>query len=116
MNPKKYERRIARKEQRRAEADDKRREKSVKKPGKYANKSLPMRVFHKYTGFIVISCLIVGGYIAFTMYDEEKVFFENFSCYDMVLYSEMSLDNLTEDELVRWNELLVECEVFLSNP
>ena len=73
---------------------------------RYANKSLPLRIFHKYTGFIVVSIIITIVAIAWWSYESEAVFFESWSCNQIL---SMRLDVLDAKEYLRYEEIKAEC-------
>ena len=73
---------------------------------KYANKSPVMKIFHKYTGIILV--VSVGSVILLgLLYNESQDFyFEDYPCSTIV---QMIGDERTPAESIRYEEILKEC-------
>ena len=78
--------------------------KDKKNKGKYGTKSPKMQFFHKYTGAIVLGFIAISVILVWGYWDSEKVFFENWSCNDIL--SVNSFDTMTEKELQRYHEIV----------
>ena len=74
--------------------------------GKYANKTPKMRFFHKYTGLIVLSIILVTIAIAWLYSNSTHVFFEGWSCESI---NNMNQTELLGDEQTRFLEIFEEC-------
>ena len=53
---------------------------------KYENKSFVMKMFHKYTGFIVMGIIAAIAVPIYLDYETNKEFFHSFSCQDVYDY------------------------------
>jgi hypothetical protein len=85
--------------------------------GKYDDKSAPMKFFHTYTGYIVVTIVLLTIALGFYLYFESLPFYESWSCdelrhymlggyssYDVKPHSE-----LTEAEHLRLHQVYAEC-------
>ena len=111
MNIKKYERIKKREAVRKGE-----KEYSKKKPekrDKYSNKSPGMRIFHRYTGFIVIGVFLCLCVIGWYWYDSQLVFFENYACESIFqMNTPEGKENLTAKEQSRFFDILMSCKKY----
>lgn len=73
---------------------------------KYAKKSRAGQIFHRYTGFITIGLITIVIMIAWFIYDDSIVFFENWSC--QMIY-DMKTEGLNFEETKRHAEIVQEC-------
>ena len=80
---------------------------------KYAGKSLPAKIFHKYTGFITVGIVLSIVAVSWYWYESETVFFENWSCNAVM---SMPLDGLSPKEFNRYQEIKAECLDMDFNP
>ena len=80
---------------------------------KYANKSLPMQIFHRYTGVIVVSVFLAIVIPIYYYYDSQQFFFESWSCemVDQSLKKNFEYSQLSEQELERFKEIVTECKI-----
>ena len=113
MNIKKYERRKRREEIRKAEKEYSKEEKT-KKREKYGSKTGANKFFHKYTGIIVVLTALLVVFIAWLYHDSTLDEFEKFTCSEVLRYT--GVDGLTDDQLVKWNDILAECEGKFTPP
>ncbi len=74
--------------------------------GKYANKSPRMRFFHKYTGLIVLSIILVTVGLSWAYTTSTQVFFEGWACEQI---NGMDHTELIGDEHTRYHEIFEEC-------
>lgn len=92
--------------------------------GKYDDKSLPLKIFHTYTGYITVIAALVIVASVFMLYVDSLPFYESWSCnqlYDYMLNDNLygNPDNklhseLSEDEHLRLHQIYDECE-FLAD-
>ena len=113
MNSKKYERRKRREEIRKAEKEYSKEEKT-KKREKYGSKTGANKFLHKYTGIIVVLTALLVVFIAWLYHDSTLDEFEKFTCREVLRYT--GVDGLTDDQLVKWNDILAECEGKFTPP
>ena len=85
---------------------------------KYANKSAPVRFFHKYTGFIVASVAIVMIAYFWNDYESNQEFFESWSCAKINEYVLLdhsfgftSYKELDDEQGAKLGEILKECKI-----
>jgi ABC-type phosphate transport system permease subunit len=88
---------------------------------KYKDKSLPMQIFHTYTGYIVVIVVLLTIASGFYLYSESLPFFESWSCgqiRDFLLNDNQygNPDNkkhmdLTEAEHNRLHQIYAECNL-----
>ena len=74
--------------------------------GKYGTKTPLKKFLNKYAGFI---CMGIGAVILISVYyyfTGQQVFFENFACHQI---QSMDTGGLSTSDLVRLNEIKVEC-------
>ena len=109
---KKHERKM----QRKAERDsDKRYEKEQpRKREKYGKKSGANKFLHKYTGIIVVLTALLVVFFAWLYHDSTLDEFEKFTCSEVLRYT--GVEGLTDDQLVKWNEVKAECEGKFTPP
>lgn len=109
---KKHERKM----QRKAERDsDKRYEKEQpRKREKYGKKSGANKFLHKYTGIIVVLTALLVVFFAWLYHDSTLDEFEKFTCSEVLRYT--GVEGLTDDQLVKWNNILAECEGKFTPP
>lgn len=78
---------------------------------KYSSKSRPMQFFHRNTGYIIIVvCLSISAVIYFT-WEDERVFFETWSCTDINNLALEQHNTLTINEHGKLHELLADCDI-----
>jgi hypothetical protein len=91
---------------------------------KYKDKSAPMRIFHTYTGYIVLVTVLLLIAIAFQLHSDTLYFFESWSCEQMrdyllndIQYStgDKKHIDLTNDEHLRLHQIYAECEFMASH-
>lgn len=75
--------------------------------GKYAKKTPFKRFLHKYTGFIIMGIFAVIVASAWLYIENEKVFFENWSCH---LILPMDHTTLIGVEHERFHEIYDSCQ------
>ena len=74
--------------------------------GKYSNKTPRMRFFHKYTGLIVLSIILVVIATAWLYSTSTQVFFEGWNCEQINAMDHMTL---FDEEHTRYHEIHAEC-------
>lgn len=90
--------------------------------GKYDDKSLPLKIFHTYTGYIVVTIVLLTIALGFYLYSESLPFYESWSCDELrwymlgnyESYNVKSHIELTEAEHLRLHQVYDECE-FLAD-
>ena len=80
---------------------------------KYAKKTPKMRFFHKYTGVIVLSIILVTIGLVWGYNETTKVFFEGWSCEQI---NGMDHTILFGDEHTRYHEIFEECKLEQFTP
>lgn len=109
---KKHERKMQRKAERKSE---KMYEKEhPRKREKYGNKTGPARIFHKYTGVIVVLTAILIIFLAWLYHDSTLEEFEKFTCSQVEQYE--GLKGLTDDQMVKWNNIVADCKGKFTPP
>ena len=78
---------------------------------KYANKSKPAQIFHKYTGYIVMGTCALIILVAWLYFDSQQMFFENWTCLSItkLALNFNAHERLTEIEHERFHEVLEGC-------
>ena len=109
---KKHERKMQRKAER--ESDKMYEKDKPRKREKYGSKSGANKLLHKYTGIIVVLTAIFVIFIAWLYHDSTLDEFEKFTCSEVLRYT--GIDGLTDDQLVKWNKILAECEGKFTPP
>lgn len=74
---------------------------------KYENKTTFGRIFHKYTGFIIMGVFLSIAVPSWIIYDSNQVFFESWPCASI---DGMDITKLTDIELIRYHEIVSECQ------
>ncbi len=73
---------------------------------KYEGKSKPARIFHKYTGIIMLSLAGIVILIAWNYMESEEYYFEDYSCPEIIqLYDE----EMTPHEYLTYDKIVKEC-------
>jgi len=83
---------------------------------RYANKSPFMQILHKYTGYITMGTLLVIIAAAYLVWDSDLEEFEKFTCKEVYQYERQGIEGLTDDQLVKWNQVRAECEGVFTPP
>ena len=113
MNIKKYERRKRREEIRKAEKEYSKEEKP-KKRERYGTMSPGRRFVNKNAGFITVGIVLLIIFIAWVWHDSTLEEFEKFTCSQIEQFK--GLEGLTDDQMVKWNKVVAECQGEFTPP
>jgi len=113
MNKEKYERRKRREEAHKAEKEYSKKEKP-KRREKYGDMSAFRRAINQYTGFIIIGSVLLSIVFIWFLYDSTIEDFEKFTCSEVSRYP--APEGLTPDQLVKWNNIVAECQGKFTPP
>lgn len=80
---------------------------------KYANKSPLMRIFHKYTGIILVVSIGLIMIVSYFWSESIEFYFEDYSCTQIV---QMISVEKTPAESIRYEEILNDCIGEKFNP
>ncbi len=78
---------------------------------KYANKSKVMRFVHKNTGYLVVTVFLLIAAVIYFTWDDERLFFETWSCTDINNLALEQHNTLTINEHGKLHELLTDCDI-----
>tara|TARA_B100000029_G_scaffold31644_1_gene30139 strand:- start:7021 stop:7371 length:351 start_codon:yes stop_codon:yes gene_type:complete len=109
---KKHERKMQRKAER--ESDKMYEKDKPHKREKYGTKSGASKFLHKYTGATVVGVALLLIFVGWLYHDSTLEEFEKFTCSEVLRYT--GIDGLTDDQLVKWNKILAECEGKFTPP
>jgi hypothetical protein len=73
---------------------------------KYGNKSPLMRIFHKYTGIILVASVASVIVLGLLYSESQDFYFEDYQCNQIVM---IIGDERTPAESIRYEEILKEC-------
>jgi len=77
---------------------------------KYATKSRPMRFFHRYTGYIVMSIFLAIMFSIYFYYDSTLYYFEKWLCPEITGFAKTDGHlSMIEDEHMKFHEILQGC-------
>lgn len=80
---------------------------------KYSNKTPRMKFLHKNTGYIIFGIVMTLIIVGWFYYTSSQVFFEGWACSAI---QGMDFTELNESELIRYNQIVSDCNNELFTP
>ena len=72
------------------------------------------RFVNKNAGFITVGIVLLIFFIAWVWHDSSLEEFEKFTCSQIEQYK--GLEGLTDDQMVKWNKVVAECQGEFTPP